>query len=127
MFEERFRFKNYIISITLFILSLIIGIFIFFNCVKSSVEINSKETLTTNVKRQSEHLNTILNINYSYLHEIAQDMSKSDDLFSQDNLTRLQVLMNKTNLNRTAVINPNGDALYDNEIIKNVSEISYSN
>lgn len=125
MFEERFRFKNYIISITLFILSLIIGIFIFFNCVKSSVEINSKETLTTNVKRQSEHLNTILNINYSYLHEIAQDMSKSDDLFSQDNLIRLQNLMNKTNLNRTALINTNGDALYDNEIIKNVSHRRY--
>ena len=118
MFEERFRFKNYIISITLFILSLIIG-------VKSSVEINSKETLTTNVKRQSEHLNTILNINYSYLHEIAQDMSKSDDLFSQDNLIRLQNLMNKTNLNRTALINTNGDALYDNEIIKNVSHRRY--
>lgn len=125
MFEERFRFKNYIISIVIFILAIILGIFVFFNCVKSSVEINSKQTLTTNVKRQSEYLNTILNINYSYLHEIAQDMSKSDDLFSQDNLNRLQVLMHETDLNRTAVIDSNGDALYDNAAKKNVAHRRY--
>ena len=45
-----------------------IGISIFFNVVQSSVEKNSSETLITNVTQQSEHLNTILNINYSYLN-----------------------------------------------------------
>lgn len=125
MFEERFRFKNYIISIVIFIVAIVLGIVLFFNCVQTSVEINSKETLATNVKRQSEHLNAILNINYSYLHEIAQDMSKTDDLFSQENLTRLKTLMDKTDLDRTAIIDTNGDALYDNEVRKNVSYRRY--
>lgn len=125
MFEKRFRFKNYIISIAIFIIAIVLGIVVFFNCVQTSVEINSKETLATNVKRQSEHLNAILNINYSYLNEIAQDMSKTDSLFSQENLTRLKTLMYKTDLNRTAIIDTKGDALYDNEVRKNVSYRRY--
>ena len=54
-----------------------IGISIFFNVVQSSIEKNSRETLITNVTQQSEHLNTILNINYSYLNVLAQELSKS--------------------------------------------------
>lgn len=60
-----------------------IGISIFFNVVQSSVEKNSSETLITNVTQQSEHLNTILNINYSYLNVLAQELSKSEDLFQK--------------------------------------------
>ena len=33
--------------------------------------------------------------------------------------------MNNTDLNRTAIIDPNGNALYDNEVIKNVAHRRY--
>lgn len=65
-FEQKNFVKNYIYAITIFIITLVIGISIFFNVVQSSIEKNSRETLITNVTQQSEHLNTILNINYSY-------------------------------------------------------------
>ena len=65
-FEQKNFVKNYIYAITIFIITLVIGISIFFNVVQASVEKNSRETLITNVTQQSEHLNTILNINYSY-------------------------------------------------------------
>ena len=33
--------------------------------------------------------------------------------------------MNNTDLNRTAIIDPNGNALYDNEVIKNEAHRRY--
>ena len=76
-FEQKNFVKNYIYAITIFIITLVIGISIFFNVVQASVEKNSRETLITNVTQQSEHLNTILNINYSYLNVLAQELSCS--------------------------------------------------
>ena len=113
-FSRKKFITNYIVAIITFIITLTIGISIFFNIVQSSVEKNSRETLITNVVRQSEHLNTILNINYSYLNVLAQELSKSQDLFSEDNISLIQAFMENTDLNRTAIIDPNGNALYDN-------------
>ena len=85
-FPRKKFITNYIVAIITFILTLIMGIAIFFNGVSIAVENNSRKTLITNVVRQSEHLNTILNINYSYLNVLAQELSKSQDLFSEDNV-----------------------------------------
>lgn len=124
-FSRKKFITNYIVAIITFIITLTIGISIFFNIVQSFVEKNSRETLITNVVRQSEHLNTILNINYSYLNVLAQELSKSQDLFSEDNISLIQAFMENTDLNRTAIIDPNGNALYDNEVIKNVAHRRY--
>ena len=102
-----------------------IGISIFFNVVQSSVEKNSSETLITNVTQQSEHLNTILNINYSYLNVLAQELSKSEDLFSENNISLIKAFMENTDLNRTAIIDSDGNALYDNNVVKNVAHRRY--
>ena len=85
-FQGKKFIKNYIVAITIFILTLIMGIVIFFNGVSIAVEKNSKETLITNVARQSEHLNKILELNYSYLNALAENLTKSEDLFSKNNL-----------------------------------------
>ena len=124
-FPRKKFITNYIVAIITFILTLIMGIVIFFNGVSIAVENNSRKTLITNVVRQSEHLNTILNINYSYLNVLAQELSKSQDLFSEDNVSLIQAFMHNTDLNRTAIIDPNGNALYDNEVIKNVAHRRY--
>lgn len=124
-FQGKKFIKNYIVAITIFILTLIMGIVIFFNGVSIAVEKNSKETLITNVARQSEHLNKILELNYSYLNALAENLTKSEDLFSKDNLHLIKSLMNNTDLDRTAIINTNGDVLYDNEVVKNVAHRRY--
>ena len=120
-FEQKNFVKNYIYAITIFIITLVIGISIFFNVVQSSIEKNSRETLITNVTQQSEHLNTILNINYSYLNVLAQELSKSEDLFSESNISLIKAFMENTDLNRTAIIDSDGNALYDNNVVKNVA------
>lgn len=120
-FEQKNFVKNYIYAITIFIITLVIGISIFFNVVQSSIEKNSRETLITNVTQQSEHLNTILNINYSYLNVLAQELSKSEDLFSENNISLIKAFMENTDLNRTAIIDSDGNALYDNNVVKNVA------
>lgn len=117
-FEQKNFVKNYIYAITIFIITLVIGISIFFNVVQSSIEKNSRETLITNVTQQSEHLNTILNINYSYLNVLAQELSKSEDLFSESNISLIKAFMENTDLNRTAIIDSDGNALYDNNVVK---------
>ncbi|WP_295756854.1 sensor domain-containing diguanylate cyclase [uncultured Holdemanella sp.] len=124
-FEPKKFVKNYIYAITIFIITLTIGISIFFNVVQSSVEKNSRETLITNVTQQSEHLNTILNINYSYLNVLAKELSKSKDLFSEDNISLIKAFMENTDLNRTAIIDSDGNALYDNNVVKNVAHRRY--
>ena len=124
-FEQKNFVKNYIYAITIFIITLVIGISIFFNVVQSSIEKNSRETLITNVTQQSEHLNTILNINYSYLNVLAQELSKSEDLFSESNISLIKAFMENTDLNRTAIIDSDGNALYDNNVVKNVAHRRY--
>ena len=124
-FEQKNFVKNYIYAITIFIITLVIGISIFFNVVQSSIEKNSRETLITNVTKQSEHLNTILNINYSYLNVLAQELSKSEDLFSENNISLIKAFMENTDLNRTAIIDSDGNALYDNNVVKNVAHRRY--
>lgn len=124
-FPRKKFITNYIVAIITFILTLIMGIVIFFNGISITVENNSRKTPIINVVRRSEHLNTILNINYSYLNVLTQELSKSQDLFSEDNISLIQAFMNNTDLNRTAIIDPNGNALYDNEVIKNVAHRRY--
>lgn len=124
-FEQKNFVKNYIYAITIFIITLVIGISIFFNVVQSSIEKNSRETLITNVTQQSERLNTILNINYSYLNVLAQELSKSEDLFSENNISLIKAFMENTDLNRTAIIDSDGNALYDNNVVKNVAHRRY--
>lgn len=124
-FEQKNFVKNYIYAITIFIITLVIGISIFFNVVQSSIEKNSRETLITYVTQQSEHLNTILNINYSYLNVLAQELSKSEDLFSENNISLIKAFMENTDLNRTAIIDSDGNALYDNNVVKNVAHRRY--
>lgn len=93
-----------------FILAVIAGILIFFECVQRAVQVNSQNTLKINVQRQSEHLRTILDINYQYLNEIASAMGKSEELFSEENKEQLISIYEKTDLERAALIDKNGDA-----------------
>lgn len=109
----------------LFISSVILGIMIFFGCVQSSVGRNSRQTMMNNVSRQSEHLRTILGIHYQYLNEIAEEMAKEEDLFSEINLDTLVTIHNKTDLERVALIEADGTAHYDTGDVKNISHRSY--
>lgn len=125
MKKNHFELKNYVMATGVFILAVVAGILIFFECVQRAVQVNSQNTLKINVQRQSEHLRTILDINYQYLNEIASAMGRSEELFSEENKERLISIYEKTDLERAALIDKNGDAYYDNGVTKNVSHRRY--
>ena len=68
MRKKTSQLKNYIVATGVFIIAVVIGILVFFAGVQHSVEKNSQRTMMNNVKRQSEHLSSILAIHYQYLY-----------------------------------------------------------
>ena len=46
--------KDYIIAISIFLIALVVGIFIFYSGVQHSIKTNSQEKISLNVSRQSD-------------------------------------------------------------------------
>lgn len=116
---------SYVGAIAVFILAILIGLVSFFVTAQRTIESSSQERMRNNVARQSEHLRTILNIHYSYLEGIAEKMGEGGDLLSEENMQMLTTFQESTALDRTALIQPNGDAHYDNGLVKNVAHRRY--
>ena len=72
MKKNQTQIKKYAAVISIFLAAVIVGLFVFFFCIKRSVEQRSKNTMRNNVVRQSEHLRTILDIQYDYLNDISR-------------------------------------------------------
>lgn len=77
--------------------------------------------MRNNVVRQSEHLRTILDIQYDYLNGLAEEIGKTDHLLAKKNMNLIKSITKHTDFGGTALIKPNGDAHYDNGLIKNLS------
>ena len=115
----------YVKAVLIFICAVGVSLVIFLLGVQSSIEKRSQKTIVTNVSRQSEHVKSILDIHYGYLNGIAKEIGKSDDLLSDANMEMLDALAEKTALERTALVEPDGTAHYDNGVTKNVSARRY--
>ena len=125
MRKKTSQLKNYIVATGVFIIAVVIGILVFFAGVQHSVEKNSQRTMMNNVKRQSEHLSSILAIHYQYLNGLAKEMGQDEELITQEHLDKLINIYESTDLERTALIEPDGTAYYDNGVVKNVSHRRY--
>lgn len=116
---------TYISILLIFICAVAVSLGIFLISVQNSIEESSGKTIMTNVSRQSEHIRSILDIHYGYLNGIAQEMGKSENLLSEENLDMLDSLCEKTVLERVALIEADGTAHYDNNVVKNVASRRY--
>ena len=56
--------KNFVIATLTFIVSIVIGLIIFFVCIQRKIESNSRQIITSNVERQSSHFVNTLNIHF---------------------------------------------------------------
>lgn len=81
--------------------------------------------MTSNVAKQSDHALSILNIHYGFLNSIADKMGDSSDILSDENMELLVSLAANTDFERTALIEADGTAYYDNGAIKNVAQRKY--
>ena len=125
MKKNQTQIKKYAAVISIFLAAVIVGLFVFFFCIKRSVEQRSKNTMRNNVVRQSEHLRTILDIQYDYLNGLAEEIGKTDHLLAKKNMNLIKSITKHTDFGGTALIKPNGDAHYDNGLIKNLSHRRY--
>ena len=125
MKKNQTQIKKYAAVISIFLAAVIVGLFVFFFCIKRSVEQRSKNTMRNNVVRQSEHLRTILDIQYDYLNGLTEEIGKTDHLLAKKNMDLIKSITKHTDFGGTALIEPNGDAHYDNGLIKNLSHRRY--
>lgn len=109
----------------MFILAVGIGLIFFYVVAQKTIDSSSQERMKTNVARQSEHLRTILNIHYTYLEGVAEKIAESNELMNEENKEVLTVFQKNTSLDRLALIDPEGNAYYDNGVEKNVSHRRY--
>ena len=93
--------------------------------VQRSIDTNSQKAMTSNVAKQSDHALSILNIHYGFLNSIADKMGDSSDILSHENMELLVSLAANTDFERTALIEADGTAYYDNGAIKNVAQRKY--
>lgn len=116
---------NYICAILVFICAVAINLGVFLLYVQKSIDTNSQKTLTSNVSRQSDHALSILELHYGFLNSIADKIAASSDLLSNDNMELLVSIAENIDFDRTALIEPDGTAHYDNGAIKNVAQRRY--
>lgn len=113
--------SEYVAAALIFVCAVAVSLGIFLVCTQNSIERNSQKVIKTNVSRQSEHIKAILDIHYGYLRGIAKEIGKSEELVSDENMEMLISLEEETALERTALIEADGTAHYDNGAEKNVS------
>ena len=117
--------QKYIIAIAVFILATALIIGIFFISIRKQVEKNSRDTLMVNVTRQSEHLKEVFDIHFQYLNVVAENLGSKDKLISDANLEILTSLKEKTDMELTSIITPDGISHYANGQEKDVSQREY--
>lgn len=116
---------NYITAILIFICAMTVSLSIFLVKVQNSIDTNSQNIMTSTVSRQSDHVLSILQIHYGFLNSIADKMGKSSSLLSDGNMKLLVSMAENTDFERTALIEADGTAHYDNGAEKNVAQRRY--
>lgn len=125
MKKKQTQIRKYATVIGIFLIAVVIGLLVFFYGIQRSVEKRSKTTMMNNVSRQSEHLKTILNLQYQYLDGVAEEIGKSGQLISKNNTNMLKSITKHIDFELMALIEPDGTAYYTNGLVKNVSHRRY--
>lgn len=113
--EPRMKVNRYYLIILGIFLAFTAGsILIFFSSVQKQVEINARETINENVKRQSVHFQAVINTQMKYLSGIAAHIGTEEELFCEENLELIRVLKEATDLERVGIMNGSGVGHYDN-------------
>lgn len=123
--RKQSEIRDYIKAVAVFIVSVAIALVIFFVCGQRSIENNARQTVMVNVSRQSEHLKTVFDVHYQYLNSIAEEMGKTGDLLCERNMEMIVSMCRQTDLERVALVEPDGTSHYDNGETKNVSHRKY--
>lgn len=114
--EQAFRqdnLKSYLIGLVVFIITLALGIFIFFFCVQETIEKRAEASVMDVLSQQKAHFHSVLDVQTEIWEAVAKDMSYSDDIFAQENLRMLTSLSSSDQVDRSAIVSPKGRAVFD--------------
>ena len=122
---EQNEVRKYFLLSGAFLIFMIGCLLFFLSWLQKDVETNSQKNVATNVERQSYHLDSILNIQFSYLSGIATYMGEREDIFSRENKRLIQSVVKEQDLDLIALIDKDGNAYYNNGVRKSVKTRKY--
>ena len=124
--EKRWKeLRVYIHVIGAFFVFLLLCLSVFFGAVKKSIEQNVRQTITANIDRQSAAFSSAITIQYQYLEGFAGYLGEIGELCSENVMTLMRQVCEKSDLERIAIITPDGTAHYSSGEVKNVAERDY--
>ena len=124
--EKRWKDSSvYIRVLGAFFVFLLLCLSAFFGAVKKSIEQNVRQTITANIDRQSVSFSSDITIQYQYLEGLAGYLGESGELCSENVMTLMRKVCEKSDLERIAIIAPDGTAHYSSGEVKNVAERDY--
>ena len=124
--EKRWKdLRVYIHVVGTFFVFLLLCLSAFFGAVKKSIEQNVRQTITANIDRQSAAFSSAITIQYQYLEGFAGYLGEIGELCSENVMTLMRKVCEKSDLERIAIIAPDGTAHYSSGEVKNVAERDY--
>lgn len=122
---QQISLKKYFTAFGLFLLFMMLSILYFFYCVQVNVAAAAERTIQEHVKRQCDHIREIMNIQYEHLEGIADYISSSKELLSEDNRALLRAVCRTNRFGRMAIIGGDGVSTYEDGAVKNVASREY--
>lgn len=119
--------RKYFLITGAFLIFMIGCLLFFLSWLQKDVEINSQKNVAINVERQSYHLNSIIDIQFSYLSGMATYVGEREDVFSRENKRLIQSIVKEQDLDLIALIDADGNAYYSNGARKSVKTRNYFN
>ena len=117
--------RKYFLITGAFLIFMIGSLSFFLSWLQKDVEINSQKNVAINVERQSYHLDSIIDIQFSYLFGIAAYMGERKEMFSRENKRLIQSIVKEQDLDLIALMDADGNTFYSNGARKSVKTRKY--
>lgn len=117
--------RKYFLITGAFLIFMIGSLSFFLSWLQKDVEINSQKNVAINVERQSYHLDSIIDIQFSYLFGIAAYMGERKEMFSRKNKRLIQSIVKEQDLDLIALMDADGNTFYSNGARKSVKTRKY--
>lgn len=128
MREQEFRqdnLKQYLAGLAVFLITLALGIFVFFFCVQDTIEEKAEASVMGVLEQQKTNFHSVLDVQTEVWESIAEDIGQSPDLFSEENLRLLNAISNGNHVERSAIVALDGKAVFDTGKTADLSGESY--
>ena len=105
--------RRYVLAITLFIVVISLCLVIFFINLFTNVEHAVEREILETMERQSNHMDFIFSVRFQSLEAAADFLGKQDDIQGEIAQQYIQSLSENTSMQRVAIYNPEGNAVFD--------------